>query len=606
MMSNFYIDPRVFNIGMVSKRKTVLINQENTFSDPSLDSVPKTPMCATTPLLRTTSEKKQLGAFYTPRNIAKFLVKWAIRNKNDVIFDPGFGRGVFLEEGFKRLIELGATPSEAIERIYGIELEPKAYAEALTSLESLSGIKSTRLFNVNFFDIQPFGTKCWIPKVHAVVGNPPYIRYHFFKGEVRQKALEAARRAGVELTELTSSWAPYIIHSTQFLREDGRLAMVAPAELLQVDYAKPVREWLINNFDRVSIIAFDQRVFPGVLEEVVLLLAERRSESRGLKLIKINNPRQLSSTWSALAEPSEQFSDLGYEKWIGLLLNNDQLRLFSRLLLHPRVVKFGEVAKVDIGVVTGDNGFFLLNKQDLAQFPVEPQFLKPCISKASYIKGIKFTKEDHRALYESGEKCYLLSTNLDEQLLREYKVWNYLQRGANSAVMKRYKVRTRHPWYSVPSVYASDAFLSYMSHEVPKLALNEANAVSTNTIHRVMLSESVDPACFIAGFYNTLTLLSAELFGRSYGGGVLKLETKEAEKLAIIKADGGFAIQLKQKFSKLDGLVREREYDQAIQLVDDILLSGYLELEDSELACLRAAYQELKRKRLIRAKTKGV
>jgi adenine-specific DNA methylase len=562
-------------------------------------------MCAARPSLRTASEEKRLGAFYTPRDIAKFLVKWAVRSKDDTILDPGFGRGVFLEEGFKRLIELGATPSEAVERIYGIELEPKAYAEALASLESLSGIKPTRLFNVDFFDVKPFDIRFWIPKVHAVVGNPPYVRYHLFKGEVRQKALEAARRAGVELTELTSSWAPYIIHSAQFLRKDGRLAMVVPAELLQVDYAEPVRKWLINNFERVSIIAFDRRVFPGVLEEVVLLLAERLSESKGLKLIKIDDLRQLSSAWSALAEPSERFPSLESEKWTGLLLNDDQLRLLSQLLLHPRVAKLGEVAKVDIGVVTGDNSFFLLSKEDLAQFPVEPQFLRPCISKASHIKGVRFTEEDHRELYESGEKCYLLFVDLDERLLRGYKVWNYLQRGASSEVVKRFKVRTRRPWYSVPSVYAPDAFLSYMSHEVPKLALNEASAVSTNTIHRVMLSKSVDPACFIASFYNTLTLLSAELFGRSYGGGVLKLETKEAERLAIIKADGDFAIQLKQRFSKLDGLIREGEYDRAIQLVDDILLSGYLELGDSELTRLRAAYQELKRRRLIRAKAKG-
>jgi hypothetical protein len=55
----------------------------------------------------------------------------------------------------------------------------------------------------------------------------------------------------------------------------------------------------------------------------------------------------------------------------------------------------------------------------------------------------------------------------------------------------------------------------------------------TNTLHGVTVAEGVSAKALAVGFYNSLTMLSAELLARSYGGGVLKLEPTEAEALLI-------------------------------------------------------------------------
>ena len=77
-------------------------------------------------------------------------------------------------------------------------------------------------------------------KVDVIVGNPPFIRYQKFSGESRKRALRRAAEEGVKLSELTSSWLPFLIHSVSFLRPGVRLAMVIPFEISHASYARPI------------------------------------------------------------------------------------------------------------------------------------------------------------------------------------------------------------------------------------------------------------------------------------------------------------------------------------------------------------------------------
>ena len=47
--------------------------------------------------------RKQLGAWYTPSSIVRFLVRWAVRTPHDRILDPAVGDGEFLVEAQQRL-----------------------------------------------------------------------------------------------------------------------------------------------------------------------------------------------------------------------------------------------------------------------------------------------------------------------------------------------------------------------------------------------------------------------------------------------------------------------------------------------------------------------
>ena len=81
------------------------------------------------------------------------------------------------------------------------------------------------------------------------------------------------------MSRLASSWAPFVVHATSFLATGGRLAQVLPAELLHAQYARPVIEYLRREFAQITVVAFDERVFLGALEDVVLLFADGRGAS---------------------------------------------------------------------------------------------------------------------------------------------------------------------------------------------------------------------------------------------------------------------------------------------------------------------------------------
>ena len=50
-------------------------------------------------------------------------------------------------------------------------------------------------------------------RFNAVGGNPPFIRYQTFAGDLCARALALCQRLGADFTGLTSSWAPFVVAS---------------------------------------------------------------------------------------------------------------------------------------------------------------------------------------------------------------------------------------------------------------------------------------------------------------------------------------------------------------------------------------------------------
>jgi adenine-specific DNA-methyltransferase len=192
---------------------------------------------------------KALGAFYTDIQIADFLVWWAVRSSHDTVIDPSFGGGVFIRSACNRILSLGGQPSR---QVFGVELDEKVYALISDKLHDEFALDAQNLLRRDFFELDPLP----VNQVNAVVGNPPFIRFHRFSSDARQRALAAASDQGVKLTQLSSSWAPFVVHSIAMLKKGGRLAMVLPMEIAHATYALPVVKHLQNSFKRVTFLTF--------------------------------------------------------------------------------------------------------------------------------------------------------------------------------------------------------------------------------------------------------------------------------------------------------------------------------------------------------------
>lgn len=536
--------------------------------------------------------RKSLGAFYTPPHLAQAMASWAIRSQHDQIFDPAAGEAVFLIAAAARLRALGGdvTPDQLL----GVEIDTAARLRALDLLDRHGCPCDVRLSD--FFAVR---REDFPRQFDVVIGNPPYVRYHRFRGETRQRALDVARHSGVRLTGLASSWAPFVVHSSHFLAPGGRLALVLPAELLHVDYAGPVRDFLTRRFASVIVVTFERAIFPGAMIDTVLLLAEDGPVRRGLEVRTLPDASalQLAGEGSFVPSPGG--------RWSRLRAPSKGADAIDRMRTTGQAIQLSEVASVDIGCVTGANNFFILTGQEAKNLRVPPRLLQPIISRPSQLTGAIAKRSDLRHLFAQGRSLLLrlAKPGLDAG---KSPLSVYLRRGRKLGISQRYKCQARDPWYSVPSIHVPHAFLSYMSHRIPRIALNRAKLSSTNLVHQLTFRDAHQrlAAAYIASLYSSLTLLSFELEGRSYGGGVLKLETREAERVLIPALTISLAASLSKILEEVDAAIRSGNTDQASDLVDQCLIrAGFL--DSPVLTELRRARAALQERRSLRGRTSG-
>lgn len=537
-------------------------------------------------------DQKGRGAFYTPPQIVSPLVRWAVRSPSDRVLDGGAGESVFLAGAAEHLLDLGARAADVCAQVHGVELDQfaarlakKALAAALDLDDCAAGIRCG-----SFFDEVPGRN---IPLVEACIGNPPYIRYQSFSGDVRRAALARAAEGGVKLSGLTSSWAPFLVHTCRFVAPGGRLAQVLPAELLQTGYAQPIRDFLVHRFPSVVVVAFDNRVFPGALEEVVLVLASDDGKL-GLQVREAGDLENLDDVIQGSRSRTRSVRR-PTGKWTKYLLRQSELRAYEECSHSSNFGRLYEYGRTDIGVVTGANSYFVIDQQSAVAAGIPDEDLRPAISKAEHVQGLRLTKADMTRLGSAGLPFLLFYPGKEKPHAASAK---YIRSGESVGLHNRYKCRTRQPWWKVPGVKVPDAFITYMSNEAPRLANNEVKAVSTNTVHGFYLSPDhkklrrVLPLLFL----NSVTLLSAEIEGRSYGGGVLKLEPKECDRLLIPRLEhlsSEIVDQLQGMMKDTDKAIRSRQLSKVVEQVDGLVLMQGLGFDAELVSKLRAARSRL-------------
>jgi adenine-specific DNA methylase len=537
-------------------------------------------------------DQKGRGAFYTPLQIVEPMVRWAIRSSSDRVLDGGAGESVFLTGAAEHLLQLGAPAENVCRQVHGVELDRLAAKLARKALAATLDLDDCvpAIHCGSFFDEVPGRN---IPLVEACIGNPPYIRYQSFSGEVRRDALARAAEGGVKLSGLTSSWAPFLVHTCRFIAPGGRLAQVLPAELLQTSYAQPIRDFLVHRFPSVVLVAFDDRVFPGALEEVVLVLASEDGKP-GLQVREATDLENLEEVIQGSKSRSRSVQR-PTGKWTKYLLKQSELRAYEACSHSPGFGRLHEYGRTDIGVVTGANSFFVLDEHSASGAGIPEEDLRPAISKAEHVQGLRLTKTDMARL-GSARQPSLLFYPLEEK--PNGASGKYIRSGEWIGLHNRYKCRTRQPWWKVPGVKVPDAFITYMSNETPRVALNEIKAVSTNTVHGIYLNPNHKqlrrtlPLLFV----NSVTLLSAEVEGRSYGGGVLKLEPKECDRLLLPRLEElapNIVEELRRMTKDADKAIRAGQLSAVIEKVDELVLTEGLGIDPQTVTKIRSARARL-------------
>lgn len=530
-----------------------------------------------------TSEKLR-GGYYTPPELTAFCWRRAIEmappGRSLSVLEPSAGDGAFFSN-------LDVKTRGRIGDVEAIEIDPIEAAKCKQVLEA-AGI-SHRVLVTSFLS--------WAltegGEFDVAIGNPPFVRFQFVSAADSAATSMLGLQLATRIEGVSNLWMPMLLAALNRLRPAGSAAFVVPAELFTGMSASVVRRWILENMDDLTIDLFPPGRFPDVLQEVVVLSGRRAAVSTARSAVTVVQHRETSSefSWRMDFGPTDV-------SWMRAFLSPAQSAALNSCRNLQPVHPFRALARLQVSIVTGANDYFCVSTEELERFDLR-RWALPLLPRARHAAGLVWRKRDQNSLSEQ-TKAWLVHFAADAPSPTKYAgASRFLALGIKEKIPERYKCRVRSPWYRVPDVWAGDLLLSKRSHRFPRLILNAAHIFTTDTIYRgrMLPQYRAHERDLVALFHNSLTLLTAELEGRSFGGGVHELVPSEIERLSVPLVVGAGEL-----LDHLDELARELADTREEQLIEEtnLILSRH-EFDRNELALLEDARRTLMGRRLRRS-----
>jgi adenine-specific DNA-methyltransferase len=500
--------------------------------------------------LVTPSYRKKFGQFLTPNYIAEFMASWINLYSPSRVLDPAVGSGIFLDNIIKT-----AAKSSPIE-LWGFDIDPILLNACRLRL-NLRRKEGTLLHleQQDFLKIGGFFTE----KMDAIICNPPYLNFHDFDRNKLVRPIETFYN--IKLSKLTNIYVLFFMQSLLVARKGAKLAFITPSEFLYTGYGKELKEFLLKHtiLDAMILIDFQSLVFNTALTTAIITLFRKGVPEAGhrVRFIRIykwpTTPELLSAVMDGTENPDKyQIIEVRQdelkpeEKWLKYFINMEYASFLSKL------IPLSQLARIDRGIATGFNEYFVLRKSDIDKWKIESEFVVPVISKADQCKGYDFSYEDWKLLEQNDDKCYLLyvlkepSPNLKE----------YIKYGEKIGADQRYLTRHRSPWYSMEKREPAKILATVFHRERMRFVFNKANVRNLTAFHCVYPKfDDVNMIKALLAYLNSdLCKQIQTIKRREYGGGLHKFEPKDLENLPVLdvtKLDGESLNSLASAFEEL-------------------------------------------------------
>lgn len=531
-------------------------------------------------LISNASEEKLRGGFYTPPAIATFILKWGFNGDKQLeILEPSCGDGVFLEE-----IKNGKYKYKKVTAVEIINEEANKAKKI--------GLPDTEIL-VNDFHKYCISSK---NKYDLIVGNPPYIRYQYFNKEQQGDAGTIFKSANLRYSKLTNAWVSFVVGASLMLKEQGKIGFVLPAEILQVSYAQPLREYLARTFNKINIISFKKLIFTDIQQEVVLLLCEKGGYNTHLiEHTELTDASELANLDIRKLKTPHKKIDFKSNKWTFYFLEQEEIDFIERLQKEERISKLGDFATVEVGITTGSNPFFSVPLSTVKQFHLE-KYAKPLVGRSVQVPSVIFTMNDWYKNRDDEARTHILIFPKLTDMAGDKGALDYIKFGEEQGVHKGYKTGIRDEWQIIPSIRVSDALFIRRNNIYPKLIINKAKTYTTDTMHRVTVKKHADISALTASYYNSVSLAFTEICGRSHGGGVLELMPNEVEEILL-----PYDINNAGLLGTIDRMIRDkRNILEILEYTNKIILIEKLGFTDYEVNLATTIWKKLSNRRLNR------
>jgi len=507
------------------------------------------------------------------------LTEWALAQRQGTILDPSFGGCAFLNAATKVLARKGVRHPGRL--VFGVDVDESC----LNYVRVSENLVEDNCVVRDFLAVSPKDLSG--APFQAIVGNPPYVRHHWFNGTTRDAGRAAMNAAGVNLPATASAWAYFLVHALSFVARHGRIAMLVPEAIQQADYAQCVREALMTRFEHVYLIHIRSRLFDRTDETVVAVAASGYGKPGGVQVEAVEGIQDLAAILNGAK--GRHLRSRSHSTIVqGRPVDSKAVHLLNELEQLSSVRQFSDIATVRIGLVTGANSHFIRSVEDLEKLGVPRKAWLQVVSRTRWLSGLDVTERDLQHLADVGRRTLLVWVEPEIEDSPGIRQW--LAEGISMGVDQRFKCTIRTPWFSLRLSPVPDAFATCTRLGAPTLVINRAYCRCTNALHAVYWDQTVVcPEAAVIGFLTSAVGTWAELHGRRYGGGVLKMEpgTWNRVPVPMVQVAEG-------SFDELNQLMRCGLETEARALADELVLRDGLGLPRADIRRLQRAHAELK------------
>lgn len=454
---------------------------------------------------KSTRERRKLGETYTPLAVVDMMCDMVADDSFDVVVDCGCGSGRFAVTCAERFTSA---------RVVAIDLSSAACEMCRANAREAGVADRVEVVQGDFttydVDRRPGERVLWI-------GNPPYVRHHDISADAKARYARETAGLGHKGSTLAGLHAHFVASIARQFSPGDVGCLILSAEWMDVGYGSFMR-WLFSSSERLranELIVFDKetRLFEGTDSTAVIVCFH----SDPVDEITVRLARDLDH----FEDCSVAASALALShRWTDVLAGDDN---------RPSdLVPLGSLMRVHRGFVTGNNGFWIRSGKGAAEVP--SALRRPVVRHASDLSDpAKLSNPDAMA------QLVMLPANLDDldgdlRTVADAIVADGKARGVDAG----YVASHRTPWWSVlrDDREPPAAFMSYMGRSGPRFVVNEWGYDSVNTVHGLYPVAPMSERA-IARLVSWLNDHTSTRGGRTYCGGLVKFEPREAEAILV-------------------------------------------------------------------------
>ena len=457
--------------------------------------------------------RRAMGQFSTPHVLSRQIVSETLpylkgRGRTLRTLETSMGIGSFVASTM--MVMAGR-----IKEICGYELDADFYNAAVKIWDG----QPVKVIRGDFTKATPD------PTYDFVISNPPYVRHHALGAAEKVRLQKYVHDAlGIRISGLAGLYCHFMLLSYLWMKPGAVGAWLIPSEWMTVNYGSALREFLTRKVRILRIHRFDAedvRFSDALVSSCVVWFKKAEPIEEDVRF----------TFGSDMANPAR-------ERYIRLANLIESSKWPPQDGNRTAVPKLGEHFVIRRGIATGDNSYFVLPEADAKRLQIPMRFLKPMLPSPRYLT-VDRVMSDAQGVPSNAVRQFLFDcTGVSENDFPE-AVRRYLEMGANTTGKKKL-CSSRNVWYEQEQRQPTHFLCSYMGRgdgvtSPVRFILNDSKAIAANSFLMLYPKDSLKEilssakGCEVEVWRILADIPPSDIkaCGRSYGGGLYKVEPKE-------------------------------------------------------------------------------